>query len=146
MWLPHTTVAAIVEKDEKFLMVYENSDGQKVYNQPAGHLDEHETLLQACVRETLEETGWHVKPIGFLGISLYRSPLNDITYIRHTFIAEPIEPQKDAELDIDIIEARWMSYNEIVQNKSLLRSPVVLNDLKRYQAGINIPLETISAF
>ncbi|RZA05142.1 MAG: NUDIX domain-containing protein, partial [Moraxellaceae bacterium] len=70
-WAPHVTVATIVERDNRFLMVYEEADGALVYNQPAGHLDPNETLQDAAIRETFEETGWTVKLTGVVGVNLY---------------------------------------------------------------------------
>lgn len=144
-WFAHVTVAAVVEKDGRFLMVHEQSDGQHVYNQPAGHLEKNETLLQACVRETQEETGWQVKPLNLLGISQYLAPANGVTYLRHTFLAEPIK-NLHTELDSDIIEAVWLSYDEIKALGPSLRSPLVLNDLKRYKNNVRISLEALDSF
>ncbi len=89
-WAPHVTVATIIERDNRYLMVYEESDGKKVYNQPAGHLDPDETLADAAIRETLEETGWSIKLTGVVGVNLYTAPSNGITYFRTTFIGEAI--------------------------------------------------------
>ena len=86
--LPHITVATIVERAGKFLMVKENSGGRLVYNQPAGHVEVKESLLDAAIRETLEETAWRVNLEKLLGIYQYTSPENGITYIRHCFICE----------------------------------------------------------
>ena len=91
--LPHITVATIVERDGKFLMVRENSGGRLVYNQPAGHVEPSETLFDAALRETLEETAWRVELKQLLGIYQYTSAENGITYIRHCFIAKAIEPR-----------------------------------------------------
>ena len=142
-WAPHVTVATIVERDNRFLLVYENSDGDKVYNQPAGHLDPNETLLEAAVRETREETGWIVKPTHVLGVSQYLSPLNGFTYLRTTFIAQAITPLADAVLDTDIIEAVWLTYEEILNRRDQLRSPLVLRDIEQYLAGVRYPLSLV---
>ncbi len=88
-WYAHITVATIVTQNNMFLLVHENTENGQVYNQPAGHLEPNETLVEAAIRETLEETRWHIKPITFLGIKQYTSPINNITYIRTTFIAHP---------------------------------------------------------
>ena len=142
-WAPHVTVATIVERDNRFLLVYENSDGDKVYNQPAGHLDPNETLLEAAVRETREETGWIVEPTHVLGVSQYLSPLNGLTYLRTTFIARAIAPLVDAVLDTDIIEAVWLTYEEILARRDQLRSPLVLRDIEQYLAGVRYPLSLV---
>lgn len=142
-WVPHVTVATVVEQNGKFLLVHEQSDGQRVYNQPAGHWDEHESLFEAAQRETLEETGWVVELSHVLGISQYISPVNGFTYLRISFIAKPLHRIPDAKLDSDIIEALWLSYDEILSRQIQLRSPLVLNDIHRYQRGEHFPLSLI---
>lgn len=137
--LPHVTVAALIEKNNKFLMVFENSYGKQVINQPAGHVEAKETILAALERETLEETGWKIKPLHALGISQYDAP-NGITYVRHSIIAEPLFLDSCATLDKDILASAWLSYEEIVSDTERLRSPLVLNDIQRYLAGIRFPL------
>jgi len=142
-WAPHVTVATIVVRDNRFLMVYEEADGKRVYNQPAGHLDPDETLQQAAIRETLEETGWHVKLIGVVGVNLYTAPSNGITYCRTTFIAEALEHDAQRELDTGIIEAVWLTLEEVSERRDQLRSPMTLQILEEYQAGRRFPLEVI---
>lgn len=143
IWAPHVTVATLVENQGRFLMVYEHSDGQRLYNQPAGHLDPHESLLQAAVRETLEETGWRVELTHLLGISQYVSPANGFTYIRTSFIAKPLEAVANAVLDADIIEPLWLTYDEILARHAQLRSPLVLNDIERFRSGQRFPLSAV---
>lgn len=143
-WAPHVTVATIIERDQKFLMVYEEADGKKVYNQPAGHLDPHETLQQAAIRETLEETGWTVKLTAVVGINLYVAPSNGVTYLRTTFIAEAISQDTERKLDIGIIEAVWLTYDEILARKEQLRSPMTLQIIEDYRLGKNFPLSVIA--
>lgn len=142
-WHPHVTVATIVEKDGLFLMVEEKKQGQIVINQPAGHLEANETLFEAAIRETLEETQWRVKLSGTLGCSLYTSPANTITYLRFSFIAQPIELQKDRALDPDIERAVWMSRDQLEAAKDRLRSKMVLNDIRRYEQGERYPMALI---
>ncbi len=142
-WAPHVTVATIVERDNRFLMVYEDADGQKVYNQPAGHLDPNETLQQAALRETLEETGWTVQLTGVVGVNLYTAPSNGITYCRTTFIAEPVCHDSARALDVGIIEAVWLTYEELVARKDQLRSPMTLQIIDEYRAGRRFPLQVI---
>jgi 8-oxo-dGTP pyrophosphatase MutT (NUDIX family) len=142
-WAPHVTVATIVERDNRFLMVYEDADGKLVYNQPAGHLDPDETLQQAAIRETLEETGWNVKLTGVVGVNLYTAPSNGITYCRSTFIAEALTHDKSRTLDTGIIEAVWLTYEELLERKDQLRSPMTLQIIEEYRAGRRFPLEVI---
>lgn len=142
-WAPHVTVATIIERDNRYLMVYEEADGKKVYNQPAGHLDPDETLTEAALRETLEETGWTVKLTGVVGVNLYTAPSNGITYFRTTFTAEPISHDTSRALDTGIIEALWLSYEELVARKDQLRSPMTLQIIEEYRAGRCFPLEVV---
>jgi len=142
-WAPHVTVATIIERDNRFLMVYEDADGKLVYNQPAGHLDPDETLQQAAIRETLEETGWTVRLTGVVGVNLYTAPSNGITYCRSTFIAEALTQDKSRALDTGIIEAVWLTYEELLERKDQLRSPMTLQIIEEYRAGRRFPLEVI---
>jgi ADP-ribose pyrophosphatase YjhB (NUDIX family) len=141
--LPHITVATIVERAGKFLMVKENSGGRLVYNQPAGHVEVKESLLDAAIRETLEETAWRVNLEKLLGIYQYTSPENGITYIRHCFIAKAIEPRTERDLDEDIAEAAWVSLEELEQRESEMRSPLVLEVIRDYLKGVSYPLSAI---
>lgn len=142
-WAPHVTVATIVERDDRFLMVYEDADGALVYNQPAGHLDPHETLKEAAIRETLEETGWTVKLTGVVGINLYTAPSNGITYCRTTFIAEAVSHDVSFKLDTGIIEAVWLTYDELLERKDQLRSPMTLQIIDEYRAGRRFSLDVV---
>jgi len=142
-WAPHVTVATIVERDGRFLMVYEDADGKRVYNQPAGHLDPHETLQDAAIRETLEETAWHVKLVGVVGVNLYEAPTNGVTYIRTTFIAEAISQDVARPLDTGIIEAVWLTYEEILERRAQLRSPMTLQIIDEYRSGRRFPLTVV---
>ncbi|RYY03323.1 MAG: NUDIX hydrolase [Gammaproteobacteria bacterium] len=142
-WAPHVTVATIIERDNRFLMVYEDADGKLVYNQPAGHLDPDETLQQAAIRETLEETGWNVMLTGVVGVNLYTAPSNGVTYCRSTFIAEALTQDKSRALDTGIIEAVWLTYEELLERKDQLRSPMTLQIIEEYRAGRRFPLEVI---
>ncbi len=141
--LPHITVATIVERDGKFLMVRENSGGRLVYNQPAGHVEPNETLFDAALRETLEETAWRVELKQLLGIYQYTSAENGITYIRHCFIAKAIEPRTERNLDPDILEAKWLTLKELEDFESELRSPLVLRVIRDYLSGVNFPLNVV---
>ena len=139
---PHVTVATVVERNGKFLFVEEFSGGAKVINQPAGHLEPDETLGEAALRETLEETGWIVELSGVLSVNLYTSPNNGVTYQRTTFCATPIE-QKSTELDDGIIRTVWLSEEEAKHFTAPCRSPLVLDALARYQQGMIYPLDIL---
>lgn len=144
-WFPHVTVATVIEQNDRFLLVHERSDGLEVYNQPAGHWEENETLADAALRETREETGWDVELTHLIGMSHYISPINGFTYLRISFAAKPLKPIPDARLDPDIIEAVWLTHGEIKSKQAQLRSPLVLNDITRYQLGERYPLSLIKA-
>lgn len=145
IWSPHVTVATVVYRDNKFLLVHEVTDVGTVYNQPAGHLDPHETLIEAAIRETREETGWQVAVDSILGISLYDAP-NGLTYLRTTFAATALEEIPGAVLDKEILAAVWLTYDEILERRSQLRSPLVLSDIERFRTGISYPLELLANF
>lgn len=143
-WDPHVTVATVVEKEGRFLVVEELADGKVVYNQPAGHVDGFETLEQAALRETLEETGWHVKLSGVIGIYCYTSPDNGVTYYRTCFSAEAIKEAEGYQLDKDIIAPRWKTLDELDAERDKMRSPLVLKCFKDYLSGRAMPLDFIT--
>jgi 8-oxo-dGTP pyrophosphatase MutT (NUDIX family) len=142
MWFAHVTVANVVFRDGKFLMVKEYRDGELVINQPAGHLEDNETLIEALIRETLEETQWKVKPIAALGISQFTAKNGD-TYIRHSFVSEALELDTSKPIDQDIVEVCWMSAEEIRSHARSSRSPLVLNDVMRFQSGAQFPIDDL---
>lgn len=142
-WYPHVTVATIVEAHGKFLLVEEHSENGLVLNQPAGHLEAGESLEEAAVRETLEETGWVVALKGLVGVGLYTSANNNVTYHRTTFYAEPVKHYPDRELDDGITRALWMSYEEILSESGKLRSHLVTAVLDKYCRGHRYPLDMI---
>ena len=116
IWKPNVTVAAIIEIDGKFLMVEEESAAGPVLNQPAGHLEPNESMQQAVIRETLEETGHSFTPTSIVGSYLWHNPDNETTYFRTTYQGEVcLETVNDA-LDDGIIQALWMSLDEIKNN------------------------------
>ncbi|UTF60315.1 NUDIX hydrolase [Gilvimarinus sp. DA14] len=140
---PHVTVACIIERKGRFLLVRELIDGKERINQPAGHLEAGETLQQAAIRETLEETGWHIELTGVAGIDLYTAPANGVTYVRTTFIGTALQQEPNAELDAGIIAPVWLSRDELAKRKAELRSPMVLNIVDQYLAGRRYPLEVV---
>jgi len=144
-WSAHTTVATVVEKDGRFLCVEEIDGDRTVINQPAGHLDEGESLFAAAVRETLEETAWHVTLTDYLGTYVYKAP-NGITYVRHCFIARPDRQDQDAALDTGIIAAHWLTREQLMTGNFLPRSPLVLKAIEDYLAGKRLPLDCITHY
>ena len=143
MWNPDLTVAAICQDNGKFLLVEERSKStqQIVFNQPAGHLEDGESIIDAVIRETREETCRHFTPQALVG--LYRLRLNDHkTYIRYAFCGSISELDSSLSLDPDIIRSRWFSLDEL-QNNTALRSPIVMQCIQDYLAGHRYPLEML---
>ena len=137
----HLTVATVVRRPDKSLMVRETVDGKEVINQPAGHVEVGEDVLVAAVRETLEETAWDVKITGFIGFSNARSPTSGITYYRLVFLAEPLNFNDDAQLDKDINCAEWMTLEQIRDPSNSPRSDMVYKAIDDYLAGHIFSLE-----
>ncbi len=142
-WHAHVTVATVVEQQGRFLLVEEQQGDTLVLNQPAGHLEPGESLTEAACRETLEETGWQVALQGVVGVGLYTSPRNGVTYCRTTFFARPISHAPDRPLDTGIIRALWLTPDEIQAAAARLRSPMVLGVIRQYLAGHRYPLSMI---
>ena len=137
----HLTVATVVERNGKFLMVRETKDGVQVLNQPAGHVEPGEDVIAAALRETLEETSWEVKVTGFLGFSNAMSVVTGITYYRLVFVAEPVKFNQNAEVDSDIDSAEWMTLEEIKDPSNTPRSEMVHQAVDDFMSGRIFPLE-----
>lgn len=142
-WHPHITVATVIEDDGRFLFVEEFKAGRLVLNQPAGHLEANESLREAALRETLEETGWDVELTALLGIYLYTAPSNGVTYQRVCFSARPVRHDPERELDSDISGITWLTRDELATQPERWRSELVLQCVDDYQAGISGPLELL---
>ncbi len=144
-WAPHVTVATVIVSDASYLMVEERdkTSGKLVFNQPAGHLEQNESITAAALRETLEETGWEVRLRGILGIALYRAPASGVTYYRTTFLASPERAVPNACLDPDIHAVHWLDYEDILANSARMRSPLVLAAIEQHRKGICYPLDLI---
>ena len=146
-WKPHTTVAAIIERDNQFLMVEETVENQLVYNQPAGHLDPDESLLDAVIRETREETAWLFKPTALVGVYLWKKQGQsdetdpDASFLRFTFCGECSDFKEDQALDDGIERALWLSRAQLAERSEQLRSPLVLKNIDDYIAGKRYPLD-----
>lgn len=145
-WLPRVTVATIVEDDGKFLMVEEDIYGEKILNQPAGHLEPGETLIEAAVRETLEETGWHIEVNHLIEFSQWTSPNSNNHYLRSCFAGNAIKFDPNQELDEGIIRAVWMSRDEVARNMDRLRSPLVLHHIDLHIKGKRIDTDVFSYY
>ena len=143
-WMPHATVAAIVEENGKFLLVEETTDRGNRFNQPAGHLEDNETLIEAVMRETLEETAYTFNPSSLLGIYHWKHEHNDTTYLRFAYIGSVSNHQPNLALDEGIIRAVWMSVDEIRSKAMLMRSPQVLTCIEDYLSGKQFPLSAVT--
>ncbi|MEL1264524.1 NUDIX hydrolase [Pseudoxanthomonas putridarboris] len=146
-WQPDVTVATVVVRDGKLLMVEERAQGRLVFNQPAGHLEPDESLLEAARRETLEETGWDVEPTAFIGAYQWKAVNPDGSggrhYLRFAFAAEPVRHDPARALDDGIVRAVWMSPTELQQQADRHRSPLVWQAVQDYLAGRRSPLSTL---
>lgn len=142
-WAPRVTVATVVERDGRYLLVEEQVDGAVVLNQPAGHLEPGESLAEAAVRETLEETGWSVRPEALLGVYRLVSPGDGLTFLRFAFAAKPLEHHPERALDAGILQAVWLTPGEIHAAGERLRSPLVTRTLDDHLAGVRLPLSTL---
>lgn len=143
IWKPNVVVAAIVEREGRFLFVEERAEGQLVLNQPAGHLDEGEALTDAVVRETLEETAWHVEPEALVGVYRWLHPYKSVTYLRFAFVVRALREEPRRALDDGIVRALWLTPQEIRAERARHRSPMVELCLDDYLRGRRFPLELL---
>ncbi|MEW6314650.1 MAG: NUDIX hydrolase [Pseudomonadota bacterium] len=143
IWKPNVTVAAVIEQNGKFLLVEEESDIGPVYNQPAGHLEAHESLLAGVVRETLEETSHHFEPEALIGVYRWQHPHKDIVYLRFAFTGKASKHLPQRPLDQGIIRAAWLSTDEIRAQQARHRSPLVWRCIEDYLAGRRYPLDLL---
>lgn len=146
IWKPNVTVASVIEREGRFLLVEEETEGGLRFNQPAGHLDEGESLLAAVARETLEETAYHVAPRFLIGIYQWPRPGKDITYLRFAFGGEVLDHEPDRPLDSGIVRAVWMTAEEVRACRERHRSPMVEHCVADYLAGRRYPLDLINHF
>ena len=142
-WHPHKTVATVVEREGRFLMVEEWIQGKLVLNQPAGHLEANESLAEAAIRETLEETAWEVELTSFLGLYQQTASVDNISYIRSCYIAKALREVPGRELDTGIVQALWLTRAELEERKDQMRSPVVLRVIDDYLQGKSFPLDVV---
>lgn len=143
VWRPRVTVACVVQEGGRFLMVEEDVRGQRLFNQPAGHLEPGESLPEAARRETLEETGWEVELQSFIGVRQYLSAEHDEQIVRFAFAGRPLRHHADRDLDDGILAAHWMDYAQIARHAERLRSPLVLASLEDWLAGARWPLSLV---
>mgnify|MGYP001766586361 FL=1 len=144
VWKPDVTVAAIAERDGQFLFVEERAGGRVVINQPAGHLEEGETFLEAVIRETLEETAWSFEPTAVVGVYVWRPEHQSRTFLRVAFAGELGAHDPARPLDRGILRTRWLARPDLAHPRIRLRSPLVTQCVDDYLAGVRYPLSLIS--
>jgi 8-oxo-dGTP pyrophosphatase MutT (NUDIX family) len=141
---PEVTVAAVVEREGRFLIVEERIEGRLLFNQPAGHLEDNETLVDAVARETREETAWRLTPEALVGIYLWRNPVNERTFLRFAFCGSVDDHRAGQALDTGIVRAVWLSHEQLLAQSARMRSPLVLRCLEDYLLGKRQPLDSVA--
>ena len=144
VWRPSVTVAAILERDGRFLFVEEMQEGRRVLNQPAGHLDPEESLLAACAREVMEETAHRFEPTALVGIYRWYYKPADVTFLRFCFSGSLFEFDTTRTLDKEIVALHWLTPAELKQRSAMHRSPLVQQCLDDHLAGKRFPLDVLS--
>lgn len=141
---PHVTVAALIQRQGRYLLVEEGDPANPVFNQPAGHIEAGETPVNACIREVLEETGWQARPQHLIGIYLLNLQQNEKIYYRFGFKAQALEQVTD-KLDSDIIACHWLTLPEVtqLQQQGRLRSDLVMQLIEDDLKGRQFPLDVI---
>lgn len=142
-WPLHVTVAAIAEREGRFLLVQECVRGESVINQPAGHLEQEESLLEAVIRETLEETAWQFVPQALVGVYRWKHPHQGDTFLRFCFCGETGTQDPQRLLDTGIEQVLWLSTQELAARSEQLRSPLVMQCINDYLRGQRYPLDLL---
>lgn len=142
-WRPDLTVAAVVHRDGRFLIVEERINGATVFNQPAGHVEDRESLVQAVIRETREETAWQFEPRHVLGFYLWRNEDNGRTTLRVAVCGDVTHRDPERRLDHGIIATHWFTREELVARTARLRSPLVLRCIDDCLAGVKFDLASL---
>ena len=142
VWKPSVTVAAIMQRGDRFCLVEEEADGRLVYNQPAGHWEPGETLAEACAREALEETAHSFRPTHLLGIYRWHYAPKDVTFLRFAFLGDVLG-ETGGPLDREIRRVVWLTPEEVRAGRARHRSPLVMACLDDCLAGRRYPLDVI---
>lgn len=147
VWKPNVTVAAVIEQNGKYLLVEEIPKGTAVkLNQPAGHLEPGESIVQACRREVLEETGYSFQPDALTGIYHWTCAENGTTYLRFTFSGQITDFDPARKLDTGIVRATWFSMEEILEKQAIHRTPLVIQCITDYLTEKNYPLDILKYY
>ncbi len=143
IWKPHVTVAAVIERDNRFLLVEEETAQGRRFNQPAGHWEPGETLLAGTMREALEESAYDFNPEYLIGVYRWHAMESDATYLRFAFGGSLADHHPERPLDRGIVRAAWFTMEEMRANQALHRSPLVLRCCEDYLAGKRYPLDLL---
>jgi 8-oxo-dGTP pyrophosphatase MutT (NUDIX family) len=143
-WRPSVTVAAVIERGGRFLFVEERIEGRLVLNQPAGHLDPGESLVEACRREVLEETAHAFEPRALIGIYRWHYAPKDVTFLRLCFSGDVGDADSTRKLDKEIVRLHWLTAAELAARKADHRSPLVHQCVADFLSGQRFPLEMFS--
>ena len=143
IWTPRVTVAAVIERDGRFLLVEEETASGLAINQPAGHLDEHESLLEGVARETLEETAFTFRADFLIGVYLWQSQEKGLTYLRFAFAGTLLGHDPARALDTGIVRTLWLTPDEIAAQAHRHRSPLVQRCIEDYRAGNRHSLDVL---
>ena len=146
VWKPHVTVAAVIEQDNRFLLVEEHTPRGLQFNQPAGHFENNEDLIAAVKREVIEETAWHFEPEHLISVQLWRRNPEFPTFLRLCFSGHCHSHNPDQLLDKGIVATHWLTRDEIAAQQHRLRSPLVLISVDEYLSGYRYPLSLIKSF
>jgi ADP-ribose pyrophosphatase YjhB (NUDIX family) len=146
VWKPHVTVAAVMEREGQFLLVEEQTTHGILFNQPAGHLEANESLVEAVTREVLEESAYDFAPEHLLGVYRWHSAASDTTYLRFAFSGRILAHHPERELDTGILRAIWLTPDDIRATRERHRSPLILRCIEDYQSGKRYPLDILTHY
>jgi len=146
IWKPHLTVASVIERENKYLLVEEHTDNGIAFNQPAGHVENGESIFSAIKREVNEETAWQFEPEAIIAIQLWRKNPEYPSFLRVCFSGKVHSHNAEQKLDDDIITTHWLSREQIAKKKQQLRSPLVLKSVDAYLSGERYPLSLLKSY
>ena len=146
VWKPHVTVAAVIERDNRFLFVEEHTPNGLQFNQPAGHLEPDEDFITAVKREVQEETAWQFEPEQLIAVQLWRKNPDSSTFLRLCFSGQCHSHDANQTLDEGIVATHWLTRDEIAAQSHRLRSPLVLMSIDNYLSGQHYPLSLLKTF
>lgn len=146
VWKPHVTVAAVIEREGRFLLVEETTETGIMFNQPAGHLEPGEDLITAIQREVWEETAWQFEPEALIAIQLWRRTPEKPSFVRFCFCGQAHSHNPNQKLDADILATHWLTQQDIAARQSQWRSPLVMESVNQYLRGQRYPLSLLQSF